>query len=124
MSDENYHLLDKTAFDKMKDGVMIINTSRGGLLDAAAAIEALKTGRIGALGLDVYENEKELFFEDKSNDVITDDIFRRLSSCHNVLFTGHQAFLTEDALFSIADTTLNSITAFEQGDTSGNELIE
>jgi D-lactate dehydrogenase len=81
----------------MKDGVMIINTSRGGLLDSNAAIEALKTSRIGALGLDVYEEEEDLFFEDKSNEVITDDVFRRLSACHNVLFTGHQAFLTRGA---------------------------
>ncbi|MCC2521177.1 2-hydroxyacid dehydrogenase [Vibrio coralliilyticus] len=124
MSEENYHLLDEKAFSKMKDGVMLINTSRGGLLDAAAAIEALKTGRIGALGLDVYENEKELFFRDKSNDVIVDDVFRRLSACHNVLFTGHQAFLTDEALGNIADTTLGNIDAFGKSQTSGNELVE
>ena len=90
-------MLDADAFAKMKKGVMIINTSRGGLLDSSAAIEALKQGKIGALGLDVYEEEQELFFEDKSNEVITDDVFRRLSACHNVLFTGHQAFLTREA---------------------------
>ncbi|MFY2508799.1 2-hydroxyacid dehydrogenase [Vibrio pectenicida] len=123
MSEDNYHLLDKSAFDKMKDGVMIINTSRGGLLNAAAAIEALKTGRIGALGLDVYENEKDLFFRDKSNDIIVDDVFRRLSACHNVLFTGHQAFLTDEALGNIADTTLANINAFHHNQASGNELI-
>ncbi|USD34303.1 MULTISPECIES: 2-hydroxyacid dehydrogenase [Vibrio] len=124
MSEENYHLLDEKAFEQMKDGVMIINTSRGGLLDAAAAIESLKTGRIGALGLDVYENEKELFFRDKSNDVIVDDVFRRLSACHNVLFTGHQAFLTDEALGNIADTTLGNIAAFSEAKRSGNELLE
>lgn len=124
MSEENYHLLDETAFSQMKDGVMIINTSRGGLLNAEAAIEALKRGRIGALGLDVYENEKDLFFRDKSNDIIVDDVFRRLSACHNVLFTGHQAFLTHEALGNIADTTLGSIEAFRSGEKSGNELIE
>lgn len=102
---------------------MIINTSRGELLDSVAAIEALKRGRIGALGLDVYDNEKDLFFQDKSNDVIVDDVFRRLSACHNVLFTGHQAFLTEDALHNIAQTTLNNVLAFEQGTKSGNELV-
>ncbi|MCE1695475.1 2-hydroxyacid dehydrogenase, partial [Enterobacter hormaechei] len=75
----------------------------------AAAINALKQQKIGALGMDVYENERDLFFEDKSNDVIQDDIFRRLSSCHNVLFTGHQAFLTEEALTSISETTLQNI---------------
>ena len=124
MSKENYHLLDSTAFEKMKDGVMIVNTSRGELLDSTAAIEALKQSKIGALGLDVYDNEKELFFQDKSNDVIVDDVFRRLSACHNVLFTGHQAFLTKDALFNIANTTLTSVDAFFAGNTSGNELVQ
>lgn len=123
MSAENHHLLNKSAFDQMKDGVMIINTSRGELVDSIAAIEALKSGKIGSLGLDVYEDEKELFFEDKSNDVIVDDVFRRLSACHNVLFTGHQAFLTEDALNNIAQTTLENITLFVSGKQSGNELI-
>lgn len=106
---ENYHLLNKQAFAKMRDGVMIINTSRGGLIDSSAAIEALKQQRIGALGMDVYENERDLFFEDKSNDVILDDVFRRLSSCHNVLFTGHQAFLTAEALTNISEVTLRNI---------------
>jgi len=124
MSEDNYHLLDEAAFEQMKDGVMIVNTSRGGLLDSAAAVEALKRGRIGALGLDVYEHEKELFFQDKSNDVIVDDVFRRLSACHNVLFTGHQAFLTHEALGNIADTTLANIATFAKGATSGNEVID
>jgi D-lactate dehydrogenase len=123
MTKENHHLLNEQAFNQMKDKVMIINTSRGELLDSAAAIEALKRGRIGSLGLDVYDNEKDLFFQDKSNDVIVDDVFRRLSACHNVLFTGHQAFLTEDALHNIADTTLNNALAFSKGESSGNELI-
>ena len=119
---ENYHLLNAQAFAKMKKGVMIINTSRGGLLDATAAIEALKQGTIGALGLDVYEEEQELFFEDKSNEVITDDVFRRLSACHNVLFTGHQAFLTKEALLAIANTTLDNVRSFAAGNTNGNEV--
>ncbi|CAM2984758.1 2-hydroxyacid dehydrogenase [Vibrio mytili] len=123
MSKENYHLLNTKAFEQMKDGVMIINTSRGELLDSLAAIEALKQGKIGALGLDVYDNEKELFFQDKSNDVIVDDVFRRLSACHNVLFTGHQAFLTHEALHNIATVTLNNVEAYFSGQTSGNELI-
>ncbi|MBE3666890.1 2-hydroxyacid dehydrogenase [Vibrio navarrensis] len=123
MSKENYHLLNETSFAKMKRGVMIINTSRGELLDSLAAIEALKQGQIGALGLDVYDNEKDLFFQDKSNDVIVDDVFRRLSACHNVLFTGHQAFLTHEALNNIASVTLNNIDAYFSGTTSGNELI-
>lgn len=124
MSEENYHLLDESAFEQMKDGVMIVNTSRGGLLDSAAAVEALKRGRIGALGLDVYEHEKELFFQDKSNDVIVDDVFRRLSACHNVIFTGHQAFLTNEALGNIAETTLSNVDAFAKGVPSGNEVLE
>ena len=124
LTSENTHLLDTDSFEKMKDGVMIINTSRGGLLNSANAIEALKAGKIGALGLDVYDHEKELFFQDKSNDIITDDVFRRLSACHNVLFTGHQAFLTEEALDNIAATTLGSIDVFLKGESSGNELIQ
>ncbi len=119
---ENYHLLNAQAFAKMKKGVMIINTSRGGLLDATAAIEALKQGTIGALGLDVYEEEQELFFEDKSNEVITDDVFRRISACHNVLFNGHQAFLTKEALLAIANTTLDNVRSFAAGNTNGNEV--
>ncbi|WP_373768058.1 2-hydroxyacid dehydrogenase [Glaesserella sp.] len=106
---ENYHLLNKTSFAKMKNGVMIINTSRGSLINTQDAIEALKQQKIGALGMDVYENERELFFEDKSNEVILDDVFRRISSCHNVLLTGHQAFLTEEALVNISDVTLHNI---------------
>ena len=119
---ENYHLLNAQTFAKMKKGVMIINTSRGALLNSQDAIEALKQGKIGALGLDVYEEESELFFEDKSNEVITDDTFRRLSACHNVLFTGHQAFLTREALLSIAGTTLNNTKVFAANEKSGNEV--
>ena len=114
--------LDAVAFSRMKDGVMIINTSRGGLIDSQAAIEALKQQKIGALGMDVYENERDLFFEDKSNDVIQDDIFRRLSSCHNVLFTGHQAFLTTEALSAIAQVTLNNLQQLAQGQVCNNQV--
>ncbi|MCH4292990.1 2-hydroxyacid dehydrogenase [Shewanella sp. 3B26] len=123
LTKENHHLLRADTFAKMKPGAMVINTSRGGLLNAMDAMEALKTGQIGALGLDVYENEKELFFEDKSNEVIQDDVFRRLSACHNVVFTGHQAFLTEEALGAIAHTTLTNVHAALSGERSGNELF-
>ncbi|CNI03400.1 D-lactate dehydrogenase [Yersinia thracica] len=116
MTPENHHLLNKQSFEQMKDGVMIINTSRGGLIDSTAAIDALKQQKIGSLGMDVYENERDLFFEDKSNDVIQDDVFRRLSSCHNVLFTGHQAFLTEEALTSISTTTMQNIAQLKNGE--------
>ncbi len=122
MTPENYHLLNAEAFAQMKDGVMIINTSRGGLIDSNAVIEALKQQKIGSLGMDVYENERDLFFEDKSNDVILDDVFRRLSSCHNVLFTGHQAFLTAEALTSIAETTLHNLQLLEKDQPCDNQL--
>lgn len=122
LTPENNHLLNMAAFQQMKDGVMIINTSRGGLIDSQAAIDALKMQKIGSLGMDVYENERDLFFEDKSNDVIQDDIFRRLSACHNVLFTGHQAFLTAEALTSIAATTLQNLRQLENGEHCDNEL--
>lgn len=101
---ENYHLLNREAFAKMKDGVMIVNTSRGSLIDTQAAIDALKQRKIGALGMDVYENERDLFFEDKSNEVIQDDIFRRLSSCHNVLLTRHE--LERETRLELATPTL------------------
>ncbi|GAB7261742.1 2-hydroxyacid dehydrogenase [Dickeya ananatis] len=122
LTPENHHLLDQNAFARMKNGVMIINTSRGGLIDSQAAIDALKQQKIGSLGMDVYENERDLFFTDKSNDVIQDDVFRRLSACHNVLFTGHQAFLTEEALTSIADTTLHNIQQLSEGVPCPNQV--
>lgn len=120
---ENYHLLNREAFAKMRDGVMIINTSRGTLIDTQAAIDALKQRKIGALGMDVYENERDLFFEDKSNEVIQDDVFRRLSSCHNVLLTGHQAFLTEEALTSISNVTLENIYSLKTGKPCPNLVL-
>ncbi len=122
LTPENHHLLDQAAFAQMKDGVMVINTSRGGLIDSQAAIEALKLQKIGALGMDVYENERDLFFEDNSNDVIQDDVFRRLSACHNVLFTGHQAFLTEEALTSIGQITLQNLQQLSKGEHCPNLL--
>ncbi|MBD8161688.1 2-hydroxyacid dehydrogenase [Erwinia persicina] len=122
LTDENHHLLNSAAFAQMKDGVMVINTSRGALIDSQAAIDALKQQKIGSLGMDVYENERDLFFEDKSNDVIQDDIFRRLSACHNVLFTGHQAFLTAEALTSISQTTLENLRLLEKGEPCDNVL--
>ncbi|AUX93528.1 2-hydroxyacid dehydrogenase [Mixta gaviniae] len=122
LTPDNHHLLDAAAFSQMKDGVMIINTSRGGLVDSQAAIDALKQQKIGSLGMDVYENERDLFFEDKSNDVIQDDVFRRLSACHNVLFTGHQAFLTAEALTAISETTLSNLQQLQKGEACPNEV--
>ncbi|WP_144212698.1 2-hydroxyacid dehydrogenase [Shewanella donghaensis] len=119
---DNHHLLSTSSFSQMKPGVMVVNTSRGGLLNAIDAMEALKTGQLGSLALDVYENEKELFFQDKSNEIIQDDVFRRLSACHNVIFTGHQAFLTDEALNAIAQTTLKNVTDLFNGEHSDNKL--
>ncbi|MFT4837094.1 MAG: D-lactate dehydrogenase [Psychromonas sp.] len=122
LTDDNYHLLNRESFAQMKEGVMLINTSRGALINAKDSIEALKSGKIGALGLDVYEEEDNLFFNDHSSEIITDDVFRRLSSCHNVIFTGHQAFLTQEALTSIAQTTLDNLNCFASGNANGNEV--
>ena len=106
----------------MKKGVMIINTSRGAVIDTQAAIDALKSHHIGYLGLDVYEQEEHLFFEDLSDKVITDDVFERLLTFPNVLITGHQAFFTTEALTNIAHTTLQNISCFEQGDTCATQI--
>jgi D-lactate dehydrogenase len=115
LTPETHHLVDADAVRRMKDGVMLINTSRGGLVDTRAVIHGLKTGRIGALGLDVYEEEADLFFEDLSGTVIQDDVFARLLTFPNVLITGHQGFFTREALGNIAETTLANATAFETG---------
>ena len=123
LTSENKYLLNEKTFALMKDGVTIINTSRGGLLNANDAIEALKLGRIGGLGLDVYEEEEHLFFNDHSSEIITDDTFRRLSACHNVIFTGHQAFLTKEALISIAQTTLNNLNDIGAGNICANQVL-
>jgi D-lactate dehydrogenase len=112
---ETYHIIDDAALRRMKPGVMLINTSRGALLDTQAVIEALKDERIGFLGLDVYEEEENLFFQDLSDRVLRDDTFARLLTFPNVLITGHQAFFTEEALTTIAETTLENISAFERG---------
>ena len=109
-----YHIIDAKALGQMRDGVMLINTSRGALVDTQAVIKALKTGRIGYLGLDVYEEEADLFFEDLSARVIQDDVFSRLLTFPNVLITGHQAFFTRNALEQIADVTMANLTAMEQ----------
>lgn len=114
LTPETYHIINKESIQLMKNGVMLINTSRGALIDTKAVIEALKSEKIGYLGLDVYEEEADLFFEDLSEKVIQDDIFMRLLTFPNVLITGHQAFFTAEAMSNIAATTWNNITAFEQ----------
>ena len=116
LTPETHHLVDDAAITHMKEGVMLINTSRGGLVDTRAVIRGLKNGRIGALGLDVYEEEADLFFEDLSAKVIQDDVFARLLTFPNVLITGHQGFFTREALENIAEATLANATAFERGE--------
>jgi len=119
---QTYHIINAETLSQMKDGVMLINTSRGGLIDTEAVIQALKSGKIGYLGLDVYEQETDLFFEDLSESVIQDDVFERLLTFHNVIITGHQAFFTRNALEKIAETTLDNITDIEQCRECPNEL--
>ncbi|MCC2615518.1 2-hydroxyacid dehydrogenase [Aestuariibacter halophilus] len=111
---DTYHMINEHTLASMKPGVMLINTSRGGLVDTQAVIGALKRGHVGYLGLDVYEMESELFFEDKSLNIIQDDVFERLSTFPNVLITGHQGFFTHEALQQIADVTLSNIIAAGQ----------
>ncbi len=109
------HMIDDAAFARMKRGVMLVNTSRGALVDTRALIGALKRGHLGSAGLDVYEEEEGLFFHDLSDRVLQDDVLARLLTFPNVLVTAHQAFLTREALANIADVTLENVTAFEQG---------
>lgn len=119
---DTHHLINAQTIRQMKTGVMLINTSRGALIDTKAVINGLKSGKIGYLGLDVYEQEGDLFFEDFSDTVIQDDLFERLLTFPNVLITGHQAFFTVDALKSIAETTLANISDFERGKPCQNQV--
>ena len=122
LTTDTRHMIDARVIARMKPGVMIINTGRGALVDTPALIEGLKGGHIGYLGLDVYEEEEQLFFQDLSSHVIRDDVFARLLTFPNVVVTAHQAFFTREALHAISETTLDNISAFEQGRRSGNEL--
>jgi D-lactate dehydrogenase len=114
LNNATQHLIDAEAIAVMKEGVVIINTSRGAVIDSKALIGALKTKKIGALGLDVYEEESDLFFQDHSMDIIQDDLFQRLLTFPNVLITGHQGFLTQEALAGIAQTTLANASELEK----------
>jgi D-lactate dehydrogenase len=122
LTPESYHLINATTLAQMKDGVMIINTSRGALIDAPAVIEALKSGKVGHLGIDVYEQESEFFYEDLSNEIIHDDVLQRLITFPNVLVTSHQAYFTETALRNISDTTIANLNDFAAGRSSANEV--
>lgn len=122
LTDETYHMVDESAIEKCKKGVVLINTSRGALVDAEALLSGIKSRKIGAACLDVYEEESDLFFEDNSGHIMEDDILARLISMPNVIVTSHQAFLTREALENIAETTVkNLINLFENGQCE-NEL--
>ncbi|MBC7541504.1 MAG: 2-hydroxyacid dehydrogenase [Candidatus Sericytochromatia bacterium] len=116
LSEKTWHLINPATVQLLKPGVMLINTGRGGLIDAQSLIDGLKANRIGAAGLDVYEEEEGIFFSDLSEGGVQDDVLARLMTFPNVLITAHQAFLTEEALANIANTTLGNVTAFERGE--------
>lgn len=116
------YLVNNDTISQMKTGVMLINTSRGGLVDTKAIIAGLKTGKIGYLGIDVYEQEADLFFQNRSEQIILDDTIARLMSFPNVLITAHQGFFTQEALDQIALTTLDNIRRFMEGETLANEI--
>ncbi len=123
LTDETRHMIGAPAIARMKKGVVIVNTSRGGLIDAEALLEGIKARRIGAACLDVYEEEADVFFEDRSGHILNDDLLSRLISMPNVIVTSHQAFLTEEALNNIAETTVGNILSyFENDGICDNEL--
>lgn len=117
------HLINEEALRLTKPGVMLVNTSRGGVVDTQAVIAALKAGRLGSLAIDVYEEEADLFFRDLSDQVITDDVFARLLTFPNVLITAHQAFFTTEAVRAIAETTIGNITHFQAGKVGAENLV-
>ena len=120
--DETHHIVDAAALARVKRGCVLVNTSRGGLVDTEAAVQALKTGQLGGLAIDVYEQEASLFFQDLSSTIITDDVIQRLVSFPNVIVTGHQAFFTVEAIGQIMRTTIDSISAFEAGEELVNRI--
>jgi D-lactate dehydrogenase len=122
MTPECHHMINRESIVKMKPGVILVNTSRGGLIDTEALIEGLKKGIIGSAGLDVYEYEGNYFFQDLSNEHIADDRLAQLLSFNNVILTAHQAFFTQEALDNIATTTLENIRSYELGTSLANEI--
>ena len=123
LNEHTKHIINKNAIDKMKDGVMLINTSRGGLIKTADVITGLKSKKIGFLGIDVYEQEENLFFKDLSEIIIEDDLLMRLISFPNVLITSHQAFFTHEAMTEIVTTTLNNIKEYSENKELTNKVI-
>jgi D-lactate dehydrogenase len=124
LTQDNHYFINAETIAQMKPGVMLINTSRGGLVDTKAVIAGIKSEKIGYLGIDVYEQEADLFSEDLSSVIIQDDDFQLLKSFPNVVITAHQAFFTQNALQAIAETTLSNITEFEQGRDLTNQIKE
>ena len=122
LTEETYHIIDETALNKCKKGVVLLNTSRGALVDAEALLAGIKSRKVGAACLDVYEEESDLFFEDNSGHILEDDVLARLISMPNVIVTSHQAFLTEEALSNIAETTVNNIVEMIATGSCPNEL--
>ena len=122
LTEETYHLIDEKSLEKCKKGVVILNTSRGALVDAEALLAGIKSRKVGAACLDVYEEESDLFFEDKSGHIMEDDVLARLISMPNVIVTSHQAFLTEEALSAIAEVTVENITQVLSGGKCQNEV--
>jgi D-lactate dehydrogenase len=122
LTPETYHIINADTIARAKRGALLINTSRGGLVDTEAVIEGLKSGQIGGFATDVYEQEAGLFFRDLSSVVVTDDILQRLISFPNVILTGHQAFFTQEAITTICETTLRSATEFAAGKPLSNEI--
>jgi D-lactate dehydrogenase len=116
LTHDTRHLIDGAALARMRHGAILVNTSRGAVLDTRAAIESLKKGHLGALGIDVYEGEAPLFFRDLSDGIVADDVFARLLAFPNVLVTAHQGFLTHEALRGIAEATIRNVTSFEHGE--------
>ncbi len=123
LNEHTRHLINKETISMMKRGVMLINTGRGALIDTSAVILALKSGQLGYLGMDVYEQEEQLFFRNLSEEIIQDDLIMRLMSFPNVLITAHQAFFTDEALAQIAQTTLQNISAYGAAEKLPNQVI-
>lgn len=122
LTEKSKHMINHETLSLMKEGVILLNTSRGGLIDTKALIKGLKSGKLGAAGLDVYEEERAYFFQDLSSSVLSDDVLARLMTFPNVLLTGHQGFLTKEALLNIAQTTLENIRSFVSGADLQNEV--
>lgn len=123
LTPESHHLINTRTLSMMRDGVMIINTSRGALIHAADMIGALKSGKVGYLGIDVYEQEGDLFYQDLSNEIIQDDVLQRLLTFPNVIVTSHQAYFTDTALRNISETTIGNASDFAAGKSSPNEVL-